>query len=427
MKKIAFKTLGCRLNQYETDALASRFHKGSYQIVNYNEPADVYIVNTCTVTNQSDQKSRQTIHQAVKANPEGLMLVTGCMATNYKQSLLETPGIDYVVDNDHKTSIFSLIESHFRGEHPDPEGFDEDLFTYDPAFKTFHTRSLIKIQDGCDNFCTFCIIPSVRGRAVSRPVNAILDNIREVVDHGFKEVVLTGVNIGRYDYDDVNFEQLVTKILELPGDFRLRISSIEPDGFTPHFFELFQHEKLAPHLHLCLQSGSEAILLKMRRMYTAREFRQLAEQLWDRYPDFNLTTDIIVGFPGETEKDFQDTVQMAKDLRFSHIHTFKYSVRSGTRAERMDGHLTEKIKNQRSAVIRKISEENKHLYFNQMMGKPQRMLIERISADGIARGYGENYIPLRIKAKDLKRNTFVNVKPERIHDAKEMELWAKLL
>ncbi|MDD4086521.1 MAG: hypothetical protein PHP48_04695, partial [Bacteroidales bacterium] len=179
MKKIAFKTLGCRLNQYETDALASRFHKGSYQLVDYNEPADVYIVNTCTVTNQSDQKSRQTIHQAVKANPEGLMLVTGCMATNYKQSLLETPGIDYVVDNDHKTSIFSLIESHFRGEHPDPEGFDEDLFTYDPAFKTFHTRSLIKIQDGCDNFCTFCIIPSVRGRAVSRPVNAILDNIRE--------------------------------------------------------------------------------------------------------------------------------------------------------------------------------------------------------------------------------------------------------
>jgi threonylcarbamoyladenosine tRNA methylthiotransferase MtaB len=427
MKKIAFKTLGCRLNQYETDALASRFHKGSYQIVNYNDPADIYIVNTCTVTNQSDQKSRQTIHQAVKANPDGLMLVTGCMATNHKQSLLETPGIDYVVDNDHKTSIFSLIESHFRGEHPDPEGFDEDLFSYDPAFKTFHTRSLIKIQDGCDNFCTFCIIPSVRGRAVSRPVNTILDNIREVVDHGFKEVVLTGVNIGRYEFEGVNFEQLVAKILELPGDFRLRISSIEPDGFTPHFFELFQHEKLAPHLHLCLQSGSEAILLKMRRMYTAREFRQLAEQLWDRYPDFNLTTDIIVGFPGETENDFQDTVQMAKDLRFSHIHTFKYSVRSGTRAERMDGHLTEKIKNQRSAVIRKISEENKQLYFNQMMDKPQRMLIERISADGTARGYGENYIPLRVKSKALVRNTFIDVKPESIYQGKEMELWAKLL
>ncbi|MDA3943746.1 MAG: tRNA (N(6)-L-threonylcarbamoyladenosine(37)-C(2))-methylthiotransferase MtaB [Bacteroidetes bacterium] len=427
MKKIAFKTLGCRLNQYETDALASRFHKGSYQIVNYNEPADIYIVNTCTVTNQSDQKSRQTIHQAHKVNEQGLMVVTGCMANNHKQSLLETPGIDYVVDNERKSSIFSIIESHFRGEHPDPEGFDEDLFSYEPAFKTFHTRSLIKIQDGCDNFCTFCIIPSVRGRAVSRPVNAILDNIREVLDHGFKEVVLTGVNIGRYSFEGTSFEQLVAKILELPGDFRLRISSIEPDGFTPHFFELFQHEKLAPHLHLCLQSGSEAILLKMRRMYTAREFRQLAEKLRYRYPDFNLTTDIIVGFPGETEKDFQESLQMAKDLRFSHIHTFKYSVRSGTRAERMDGHLLEKIKNQRSALVRKLSDENKLQYFEQMVGKPQRMLVERISADGIARGYGQSYIPLRTKIKGLERNQFLDVVPDSVYFGKETAMWAKEL
>lgn len=427
MKKIAFKTLGCRLNQYETDALASRFHKGSYEIVNYNEQADIYVVNTCTVTNQSDQKSRQSIQQAIKGNEQGLMLVTGCMANNHKQSLMETPGIDYVVDNERKSSIFSIVEAHFRGEHPDPEGFDEDLFSYDSAYKTFHTRSLIKIQDGCDNFCTFCIIPTVRGRASSRPAKAILDNIREVIEHGFKEVVLTGVNIGRYDDNGVNFEQLVAQILELPGDFRVRISSIEPDGFTEHFFDLFQHEKLAPHLHLCLQSGSEATLLKMRRMYTAREFKMLVEKLRGRYPDFNLTTDIIVGFPGETDKDFQDSIQLAKDLEFSHIHTFKYSIRTGTRAERMDGHLMEKIKNQRSAIIRKISEENKIKYFERMIGKPQRMLVERVTADGVARGYGESYIPLRVKDKSLLRNQFVNVVPEKLYFGKETEMWAKVL
>ena len=329
MKKIAFKTLGCRLNQYETDALASRFHTGSYEIVDYSEEADIYVINTCTVTNQSDQKSRQTINQARKINKEAVVVVTGCMANNYKQSLLETDNISYVVDNERKTSIYSIIESHFRGDAADPEGFDKDLFSYEAAYKTFHTRSMIKIQDGCDNFCTFCIIPKVRGRATSRPAEEIYQNIQEVLDYGFKEVVLTGVNIGRYEDKTINFEQLVENILNIPGDFRLRISSIEPDGFSDRFFELFTHPKLTPHLHLCLQSGSESVLLKMRRMYTAKQFGNMAMRLKSLYPDFNLTTDIIVGFPGETEEEFEQTVTMAKELAFSHIHTFKYSVRSG--------------------------------------------------------------------------------------------------
>jgi threonylcarbamoyladenosine tRNA methylthiotransferase MtaB len=419
MKKIAFRTLGCRLNQYETDALASRFHAGSYQIVDFDEKADIYVVNTCTVTNQSDQKSRQTISQARRANKDGLVVVTGCMANNHKESLLESKNINYLVDNERKSSIFSIVESHFRGEAADPEGFDKDLFSYEAAYKTFHTRSMIKIQDGCDNFCTFCIIPKVRGRASSRPQAEIFRNIREVIDYGFKEVVLTGVNIGRYQDGDTNFEQLIEKILKLSGDFRLRISSIEPDGFSERFFGLFAHPKLTPHLHLCLQSGSESILLKMRRMYTAKQFRQMAEKLRKLYADFNLTTDIIVGFPGETEADFMQTKLMAEELAFSHIHTFKYSVRSGTRAERMDDQLTERLKNQRSAIIRKISEENKKAYISQLIGKPQRMLIERIGADGIARGYGENYIPLRLKAKGLNRNTFVDIEVEGLHEGRE--------
>lgn len=427
MKKIAFKTLGCRLNQYETDALASRFHKGSYQLVDFNEEADIYIVNTCTVTNQSDQKSKQTISQARKRNEEALVVVTGCMANNYKQSLLETKSIDFVVDNERKSQIYSIIENHFRGDAADPEGFDKDLFSYEAAYKTFHTRSMIKIQDGCDNFCTFCIIPKVRGRATSRAAEEIYQNIREVVNHGFKEVVLTGVNIGRYKDGDITFEKLVENILEIEGDFRVRISSIEPDGFSERFFELFKHPKLTPHLHLCLQSGAESILLKMRRMYTAKQFQQMAEKLRSLYPDFNLTTDIIVGFPGETEQEFEQSVEMAKNLAFSHIHTFKYSIRTGTRAERMPDHLSEKVKNQRSRIIRDISESNKKQYYTSMIGKPQRMLIERILSDGTARGYGENYIPLRLKAKGLQKNQFVNVVIRELYEGKETEAIVELI
>lgn len=420
MKKIAFKTLGCRLNQYETDALASRFHKGSYQLVDFSDEADIYVVNTCTVTNQSDQKSRQTINSARKTGNDAIVVVTGCMADNYKQSLLENTGITYVVDNKRKTSIFSIVESHFRGEASDPEGFDKDLFSYEPAQKTFHTRSMIKIQDGCDNFCTFCIIPKVRGRASSRPAKDIYDNIREVVDYGFKEVVLTGVNIGRYQDGELNFEQLVANILELPGDFRLRISSIEPDGFSDRFFDMFANPKLSPHLHLCLQSGSEDILLKMRRMYTAKQFMTMAERLRMMYPDFNLTTDIIVGFPGETEEDFGKTLAMAKELAFSHIHTFKYSIRSGTRAERMAEQLPEKVKNQRSELIRAVSDENKRAYLNRMIGRQQLLLVERVGADHIVRGYGEHYIPIRVKEKGLEKNSFVPVTLTGIHEGKEL-------
>jgi threonylcarbamoyladenosine tRNA methylthiotransferase MtaB len=427
MKKIAFKTLGCRLNQYETDAIASRFHSGSYEIVDYSEVADIYIINTCTVTNQSDQKSRQTINQARKINNEAVVVVTGCMANNYKESLLETDNISYVVDNERKTSIFSIIESHFRGDAADPEGFDKDLFSYDAAYKTFHTRSMIKIQDGCDNFCTFCIIPKVRGRATSRPAGEIYQNIREILEYGFKEVVLTGVNIGRYNDQTTNFEQLVENILNIPGDFRLRISSIEPDGFSDRFFELFAHPKLTPHLHLCLQSGSEIILLKMRRMYTAKQFSTMAARLKTLYPDFNLTTDIIVGFPGETEEEFEQTVTMAKNLAFSHIHTFKYSVRSGTRAERMTEQIPEKVKISRSEIIRLISEENKRNYITQMIGKTQRLLVERFGTDGFARGYGENYIPIRVKSKNIMKNEFVDVIITGLHEGKEPSAIAEIL
>ncbi|MBE0651823.1 MAG: tRNA (N(6)-L-threonylcarbamoyladenosine(37)-C(2))-methylthiotransferase MtaB [Bacteroidales bacterium] len=426
MKKIAFKTLGCRLNLFETDALASEFSKKDFQIVDFSEKADVYVVNTCTVTNQSDHKSKQVMNQMNRLHPSSLKIVTGCMATNYKEELEQSDKVDFVVDNDHKSSILSLVDAYFQGEVVAPDSFERDVFAYDAADTTFHTRSLIKIQDGCDNFCTYCIIPRVRGRAISRSAKDIYENIRKVVDFGYKEVVLTGVNIGRYQDGDTDFEKLVEQILEIPGDFRVRISSIEPDGYSESFFRLFQNPKLAPHMHICLQSGSEDILLRMRRMYTSRLFEDMAAKIRASYPDFNLTTDIIVGFPGETLEDFQDSLDVAKRIGFGHIHTFKYSKRSKTRAERMADQIPEREKTHRSELVRTLSDEMKLEYRQSFLGKTQRVLIEQFDENGYATGYGEHYVPIIIKKKGLERNSFYDVRLTEIEMGEEPVLVGEL-
>jgi threonylcarbamoyladenosine tRNA methylthiotransferase MtaB len=381
------------------------FVNAGYEIVDFNQQADAYVVNTCTVTNQSDHKSRQTVSQASRKNADAVLVVTGCMANNHKETLEANEKITYTIENDRKGSIFHLLDSHFKGEMISPDQLEKDRFNFGPAEHSLLTRSLIKIQDGCNNFCTFCIVPHVRGRAESRSWESIEKNIQEVVAHGYKEIVLTGVNIGRYEFDGMNFEDLVEKILEIPGDFRVRISSIEPEGFGDKLFNLFGHPKLMPHLHMCLQSGSDKILLKMRRQYTVDEFVGMINKVKQKNPFFNFTTDIIVGFPGETEEDFNESCRIANEIGFSHIHTFKYSVRNGTRAERMPDQISEKIKNERSAVIRSLAEKNKKVYRLSLIGKTQKVLVEKIDKKGFATGYGEHYVPVRFKADTL---TYLN-------------------
>ena len=410
--------MGCRLNQYETDALVTQFHQSGYKVVDYSEVADITVINTCTVTNQSDQKSRNIINHAARKNRGGLVVVTGCMANNHKEQLEANEKITYVVDNERKSQIVSLVDSHFKGEVLHPDSLGGDVFGFETVDQSLHTRTSIKIQDGCDNFCTYCIVPSVRGRAVSRSIGKILENVKRVVDNGFKEIVITGVNIGRYEYEQYSIEKAIEKIVELPGDFRVRISSLEPDGFGPDFHRLFQHPKMAPHLHLCLQSGSDPILLKMRRMYTTRSFIEMIETFRKEMPDFNFTTDVIVGFPGESEHDFLQTVNLVREVRFSHIHTFRYSRRKGTRAHRMEDQLEERIKSERSEVIRTISEENRMLYMNSMLGKQQRVLIEKVDAQGVAHGYGEHYLPVVFQADNYSKNRFQQVNLEQV-DASE--------
>jgi len=418
-RRVAFKTLGCRLNQFETDALVSKFDQEGYKIVNYGDQADVTIVNTCTVTNKSDNKSRNLINRAARINDEGLVVVTGCMADNYKQELEQQDNITYVVDNARKNSIPQLIDAHFKGELLHPEKLPAAHFGFGDVKKSLHTRSAVKIQDGCNNHCTFCIIPKVRGPAKSRPMHEILDAVRKTVDNGFKEIVITGVNIGRYESGEDRFEDVIENILELPGDFRVRISSLEPDGFDDRFLELFQHPKLTPHLHLCLQSGSDKILLRMRRMYDVKTYMNWIEKFKSRYPGFNFTTDVIVGFPGETREDFNDTLQIVGEAGFSHVHTFKYSQRDGTRAARLENQVPEKTKNLRSEQVRELSEKNKQAYYRSFLGKHQTLLSEK-NGSPLLQGYGEHYIPLLVDHPKAETNTFYQVQVDELlqHDQK---------
>ncbi len=413
------------MNQFETDAIASQFYRNGYEIVDFNKKADVYVINTCTVTSQSDHKSRNAISQAIRNKEGALIVVAGCMANNHREDLEKEQHISYVVENDKKSGVFNLVDSHIKGEIVHAGSLKDDVFGYGLTKHGFHTRAMIKIQDGCDNFCSFCIVPKVRGRAVSRPSGEILQNISGAADAGFKEMVLTGVNIGRYRSDGLTFENLVEKILELPGDFRIRISSMEPDGFSERFFNLFSHPKLTPHLHLCLQSGSGKILLKMKRMYTVESFVAMTRILRNKYPDFNLTTDVIVGFPGETPEDFRETCGIVNDIGFSHIHTFKYSVRQGTKAARLDDQIPATVKNERSEIIRNMSLESRKAYFNRMLSKEQEVLIEK-PKKGWSHGYGQHYIPIRLEEK-MPVNSFAKVRLTGIIAGPEPEMQGVLV
>ena len=408
--RVAFRTLGCKLNQHESDSLAADFQAMGYTIVSFEESADVYVLNTCTVTNKADRKSRNLLYrtlrtaQPAEAQPaeadtaaeNALVVLTGCFAESHKQTYAGDNRF-LLVDNPRKSHLVELVEARRRGELADPEAPDPNLFKYHAA-SVYHTRSTIKVQDGCNNFCTFCIVPYVRGTAASRPHAEIRADVERSVEAGTREIVLTGVNMSRYKDEGLSFSAMVEKVLSVPGDFRVRISSIEPDSLDDRFFELLGHPKMSPHLHLCLQSGSDRILLKMRRQYDTNRFYDYVERIRAAQPDFNLTTDVIVGFPGESEEDFARTAEMVRDIGFSHVHTFPYSLRSRTRAARMDGHVSTRVKTERAEIIRNIAAQNKRRYRSRFIGREQTLLVERSRpGPGREHGYGEHYVPIRIE------------------------------
>ena len=394
-KTILLQNLGCRLNIAESDAIAAQFLSAGYRLLpqqtrlNDMNP-DVVIINPCTVTAQADRKSRNLIRRA-KAP---IIIATGCYITSEQKSNPIFSDVDYFVDNSRKSKIFDIVEAHISGEIINLESLDQNPFGYFSGIQPLHTRAFIKIQDGCDNHCSFCIIPEVRGNAVSRPVPDIIKEIHKLIELGHVELVLTGVNIGRYQWEKWNFSKLLNAILEIPGEFRIRISSLEPDPIDEQFYELLQNKKLCPHFHICLQSGSDRILLQMRREYQTDQYLEIITRIrhaWNQSNILgNLTTDIIVGFPGETDSDFAQTVSLCEKVNFGHIHTFRFSARSGTRAARLENIVTEKIKLERSKRIRSVSDNGKKYLSKKLSGKLQHVLVEEIN-NGIATGYCDSF------------------------------------
>ena len=394
--RVAVETLGCRLNAYESDALKAGFVELGYRVVTPAEAADVVVVNSCTVTDQADRKSRNALYRAGRSGePPPLVVATGCMATGQGETVAAMPGVDYVVDNEHKAGIPALVDAHRAGELSAAADRPTGPFAYGSGEHAARARRFLKVQDGCDNRCSFCIIPFVRGRAVSRPLAAILDEARGIIDDGFHEIVITGVNLGRYRHDGTEFTAMLEALLALPGNFRVRLSSLEPDPQVAPAIDLLADDRLCPHLHLCLQSGSDRVLLGMRRLYDLQTFERLLERARRIRPDLNATTDILVGFPDETDEDFDDTCRAVQHLGFTHCHTFRYAKRDGTRAARMPGQVDERVKQRRSGMVRRLAAANRDAYVRGMTGARQRLLVESVE-DGIARGYGECYVPIEV-------------------------------
>jgi len=410
--RVAFETLGCKLNQYETDAIAAGFRDLGWEIVGPEDPAEAYVVNTCTVTDKADRKSLSVVgHHLNRENT--VVVVTGCFAESAQQTLEGTPGVTFVVPNAQKNQIPALVDGRWKGELEAPNLPAPDRFGFPVHDKVFHTRAGLKVQDGCDNFCSFCIIPTVRGRAVSLPLSSVLTTAQELVASGRKELVLTGVNLGRWTQGSLTFTDLMVALLAVPGDFRVRITSLEPDGLGDEFAGLFDHPKLCPHLHLCLQSGSPKVLLSMRREYNLEQYAAVVAALRERRPDLNLTTDLIVGFPGETDDDFQRSLDSIDAFDFGAVHVFPFSRRQGTRADRMAEQISTSVKAQRSRALHAKALEARLRKMESMIGSARRVLVETPdqgrSEGRWLRGLTEDYFPVRFHGQ-VAWNTFAPIR-----------------
>ena len=373
---------GCKTNQYESNAMASQFEKSGYKIVKFDEKADVYIVNTCTVTNISDRKSRQILRRAKQINKDGILVVTGCYAQVAKEELEKYEEIDLILGNNEKKDIVKYVENYKKEEKETITDVmhQKEYVEFGNTIYTEKTRTVIKIQDGCDRFCTYCIIPYARGRVRSRKIENIEEEIKEVAKLGIKEVVLTGIHIASYGKDfkeDIRLIDLLEKINEIDGIERIRLGSLEPKLITKEFVErLIKLNKICNHFHLSLQSGCKETLKRMNRRYTPDEFKEATRLLREYFPDVILTADVIVGFPGETDEEFNESYEFLKEIKFYKIHTFKYSKRAGTKAEKFPNQVAPEIKEVRSKKVIALSNSMQEEYNRSYIGKTVDVLIE---------------------------------------------------
>ena len=431
MKKVSFYTLGCKVNQYETNAMAQKFKESGYEIVDMNDDiSDICIVNTCTVTNMSDRKSRHSLRRVKEKNPSAIIAAVGCYAQVAKNDLENMPEIDIVLGNEEKANIVQYVEKFIENEKKLIEIEDiatkkefEDMgqITY-----TEKTRAFIKVQDGCNQFCSYCIIPYARGRVRSRNAESIIKEITQIAQNGIKEVVITGIHVASYgrDFENENgLIELLEKINNIEGIKRIRLGSLEPKIITEEFMQrLSKLEKICHHFHLSLQSGCDATLKRMNRKYTTSEVKEIIERLRRYYDDVMLTTDIIVGFPGETEEEFETTYQFLKQAKLYKMHVFQYSPRKGTRAAVMPNQIDGNIKEARSKKLIELSNENQKMYNQQLVGKEVEVLFEdKEVEDGITyfRGHTQNYVLVKYKTDENLENTLKLIK---ISDISELPI-----
>ncbi|CCY53454.1 tRNA methylthiotransferase YqeV [Coprococcus sp. CAG:782] len=410
-KTVAACTLGCKTNQYETDGMIEILKKMGASVVDFEDAADVYLINTCSVTNMADKKSRQMIHRARKNNPEALVIACGCYVQAEKEKLSQDKDIDIIISNNRKKDIGHVIAEYFNsGETAcftdiSREKEFEELDVNKPVY---HTRAYVKIQDGCNQFCTYCIIPYVRGRIRSRSMDSVIDEISRLAEAGVKEVVLTGIHISSYGRDmdgDTGLADLVENISKIEGIERIRLGSLEPGIITEEFARRIKAvDKLCPHFHLSLQSGCDSVLKRMNRKYTCSEYMEKCELLRKVYKNPAITTDVIVGFPGETEEEFECTRKYLEDINLYEMHIFKYSQRKGTPAATMPNQVDPSVKNSRSDVLLAISEHNKHAYQDLFVGTTVKVLVEELvekNGEEYMRGHTERYMDVHISTEGI--------------------------
>ncbi|MDN5386720.1 tRNA (N(6)-L-threonylcarbamoyladenosine(37)-C(2))-methylthiotransferase MtaB [Bacillus paralicheniformis] len=422
MATVAFHTLGCKVNHYETEAIWQLFKEAGYERKEFESSADVYVINTCTVTNTGDKKSRQVIRRAIRQNPDAVICVTGCYAQTSPAEIMAIPGVDIVVGTQDREKMLGYIKQYQEERQPingvsnimKARVFEElDV----PAF-TDRTRASLKIQEGCNNFCTFCIIPWARGLLRSRDPEEVIRQAQQLVDAGYKEIVLTGIHTGGYgeDMKDYNFAQLLKELdSRVKGLKRIRISSIEASQITDEVIEVLDRsDKIVRHLHIPLQSGSNSVLKRMRRKYTMEFFADRLTKLKKALPGLAVTSDVIVGFPGETEEEFMETYNFIKEHKFSELHVFPYSKRTGTPAARMDGQVDENVKNERVHKLIALSDQLAKEYASDYEGDVLEIIPEEpfteTGEDNLLVGYTDNYMKVVFEGSEDLIGQLVKVK-----------------
>ncbi len=423
-KKVAFHTLGCRLNFSETGSIAQGFVDRGYEVVEFGDSADVTFINTCTVTDGADSTCRNLIRKAHKSSPEGQIVVAGCYAQMDSERISKMTGVDLVLGTSEKYKVFDYLEEDTQQS----VHIDKTASFYGAATSEAegHTRAFLKIQDGCNYVCSFCIIPQARGRSRALPVKEAIENAKKVLASGFKEIVLTGVNIGEYEVNTgERLTDLVSQLLELDGLERLRLSSVEPNTITDELLDVFASSpKFMDHFHIPLQSGDDDILTLMRRRYTVEDYKKLINKVIGRFPNAGIGADIICGFPGETEEQFKNTYNLLKELPITHFHVFPYSSRKNTMAARMENHIQHGVKKDRVRTLKMFGEAKLALFAEDQVGSSNEVLFERLNDKGYWEGYTKNYVRVWVKSKNNLKNQIRHVY---LNDYREGILYGEIL